>query len=37
MDNDLELMKKKESINEVLKLRRGIREHRDSTGHDFQE
>lgn len=35
MDNDLKLMTKEELIREVLTLRAGIREHRDSTGHDL--
>lgn len=35
MDHELELMTKEELIKEVRKLRQGIREHRDSTGHDL--
>lgn len=35
MDNDLELMAREELVLEVLKLRQGIREHRDSSGHDL--
>ena len=35
MDDDLELMSREELIAEVLKLRKGIRQHRDSTGHDL--
>ena len=33
MDMDLKEMSREQLINEVVKLRRGIREHRDSTGH----
>ena len=35
MDTDLELMTKEGLIEEVIKLRQAIREHRDSTGHDL--
>ena len=35
MDDDLEAMDRAELISEVRKLRAGIREHRDSTGHDL--
>ena len=35
MDTDLEGMSRDELIAEVRKLRNGIREHRDSTGHDL--
>jgi hypothetical protein len=35
MDNDLESMSREELVAEVRKLRNGIREHRDSTGHDL--
>jgi hypothetical protein len=35
MDDDLEAMSRSDLIAEVRKLRRGIREHRDSTGHDL--
>lgn len=35
MDSDLEGMSRIELIDEVRKLRRGIREHRDATGHDL--
>ena len=35
MDNDLELMDRDALVAEVKKLRTGIREHRDSTGHDL--
>lgn len=35
MDNDLEEMTKEELIAEVKKLREGIRNHRDATGHDL--
>ena len=33
MDADLKKMSREQLINEVMKLRRGIRGHRDSTGH----
>ncbi len=33
MDADLKEMSREQLINEVMKLRRGIRGHRDSTGH----
>ena len=35
MDEDLQHMDKDRLIEEVKKLRAGIREHRDSTGHDL--
>lgn len=35
MDTDLENMSREQLIAEVRKLRQGIREHRDSTGHDL--
>ena len=35
MDEDLQQMSKEELLEEVRKLRSGIREHRDSTGHDL--
>ncbi len=35
MDKDLEKMSREDLIAEVKKLRAGIREHRDSTGHDL--
>ncbi|HNE04889.1 MAG TPA: hypothetical protein PLT08_10255 [Anaerolineales bacterium] len=35
MDNDLETMTKEELIAEVRKLRAGIRNHRDATGHEL--
>lgn len=35
MDEDLEPMSREELIAEVKKLRAGIREHRDSSGHDL--
>jgi hypothetical protein len=35
MDEDLKLMSKDQLIDEVIKLRMGIREHRDSTGHQL--
>ena len=35
MDEDLEAMLREHLIDEIKKLRAGIREHRDSTGHDL--
>jgi hypothetical protein len=35
MEPDLELMSRDDLVAEVTKLRAGIREHRDSTGHDL--
>lgn len=35
MDEDLEQMSREQLIAEVRKLRAGVREHRDSTGHDL--
>jgi hypothetical protein len=35
MDGDLESMSHEELVTEVKRLRRGIRNHRDSTGHDL--
>ncbi len=35
MDSDLELMTRDELITEVRRLRQGIREHRDSSGHEL--
>jgi hypothetical protein len=35
MDEDLEQKTREELIQEVKKLRHGIREHRDCTGHDL--
>ena len=35
MDEDLEALSRDELLEEVRKLRAGIREHRDSTGHDL--
>jgi hypothetical protein len=35
MDDDLETMDREQLITEAKKLRAGIREHRDSTGHDL--
>ena len=35
MDSDLAQMSKEQLINEVKTLRQGIREHRDSTGHNL--
>lgn len=35
MDDDLDLMTRDELVAEIIKLRRGIREHRDGTGHEL--
>ena len=35
MDEDLDAMSRERLIEEVRRLRAGIREHRDSTGHDL--
>lgn len=35
MDNDLTLMSREELLVEVVRLRAGIRKHRDSTGHEL--
>lgn len=35
MDEDLEMMPREKLIEEVKKLRQGIRRHRDSTGHEL--
>ena len=35
MDTDLDTLSREQLIAEVKKLRQGIREHRDSTGHDL--
>lgn len=35
MDDDLEQMSREQLIDEVRKLRAGIRSHRDSTGHEL--
>lgn len=35
MDEELQLMSKDQLIEEIKKLRAGIREHRDSTGHNL--
>jgi len=35
MDEELNLMTKEQLIAEVIKLRTGVREHRDSTGQDL--
>ncbi len=35
MDEELQFMSKDELIEEIKKLRQGIREHRDSTGQDL--
>jgi hypothetical protein len=35
MDDDLEAMSRAELVAEVRRLRRGIREHRDASGHDL--
>lgn len=35
MDDDLNAMSREQLLNEVRRLRAGIREHRDSSGHDL--
>jgi hypothetical protein len=35
MDEDLEQMSREQLIDEVKRLRQGIREHRDSSGHEL--
>jgi hypothetical protein len=35
MNNDLESMTREDLIHEIKKLRQGIREHRDASGHDL--
>lgn len=35
LDEDLNSMSREELISEVKKLRKGVREHRDSSGHDL--
>ena len=35
MDDDLQTMDRDQLVAEILKLRAGIRTHRDSTGHDL--
>ena len=35
MDNDLQAMERDALIAEVMKLRTGIRQHRDTTGHEL--
>lgn len=35
MDEDLERMTREELLDEVRKLRQGVREHRDSSGHEL--
>ncbi|MCR4158344.1 hypothetical protein NUK34_05675 [Kerstersia gyiorum] len=35
MDNDLDAMTREQLIEEVKKLRAGIRTHRDTSGHDL--
>lgn len=35
MDSDLDGMTREQLLSEVKKLRQGIREHRDATGHDL--
>ncbi len=35
MDDDLDAMSRDDLVAEVRRLRRGIREHRDSSGHDL--
>ena len=34
-DNDLNILSREQLIEEVIKLRNGIRKHRDSTGHEL--
>jgi hypothetical protein len=35
MDDDLERLSREELVSEVMRLRAGVREHRDSTGHEL--
>ena len=35
MDEDLSSLSRDELVHEVIRLRNGIRQHRDSTGHDL--
>lgn len=35
LDEDLESLSQSELVDEIIRLRQGIRRHRDSTGHDF--
>jgi hypothetical protein len=35
MDDDLQQMSRKQLLAEVMRLRQGIRKHRDSTGHEL--
>ena len=35
LDEDLESLSRSELANEIIRLRQGIRRHRDSTGHDL--
>jgi hypothetical protein len=35
MDEDVEQMSREQLVAEVKRLRQGIREHRDSTGHEL--
>lgn len=35
MDSDLQAMSREQLIEEIIKLRNGIRVHRDSTGHEL--
>ena len=35
MDADLEVMTREQLVSEIVKLRTGIRTHRDSTGHEL--
>jgi hypothetical protein len=35
MDSDLDTLSREQLITEIIKLRTGIREHRDSSGHDL--
>ncbi len=34
-DNDLSVLSREQLIEEIIKLRNGIRKHRDSTGHEL--
>lgn len=35
MDDDLDFMSKEQLVSEVVKLRSGVRHHRDATGHNL--
>lgn len=35
LDEDLESLSRSEPVREIIRLRQGIRRHRDSTGHDL--